>query len=214
MLSRRSLVAGLGGLAVVGVAGGTLFATTRTPHAALAPWTSPGSLAQDPRIKAVEWAILAPNPHNRQPWLMALVGESEALLTADPDRRLPQTDPFDRQILIGLGAFSELLVLAAAQYGHSVTVTPFPDGAAASTEPLDGRPIAHFAFAPGGAPDPLFQAAPIRRSYKEPFEQERPLRAETLTAIGAKAGRPMEGTVSAEAVASLKALCLKSWTIE
>ncbi|MEO1104117.1 MAG: hypothetical protein AAFW98_10380, partial [Pseudomonadota bacterium] len=214
MLSRRSLLAGLGGVTVVGIAGGTLFATTRTPHAALAPWQAPGALADDPRIKAIEWAVLAPNAHNRQPWLIELMGENDAVLRLDIDRRLPQTDPFDRQTLIGLGAFAELLVLAAAEAGHTVTVTAFPEGAPDPSGQLDTRPIAHFAFGPGGTADPLFAAAPLRRSYKEPFETDRPVSVATMAAIKDRAGRPMESTVAAEEVGALKRLCAKAWAIE
>ncbi|MEM9222264.1 MAG: twin-arginine translocation pathway signal protein [Pseudomonadota bacterium] len=215
MVSRRELLAGLGGITLVGVAGGTLFATTRTPHAALAPWQAPGTLATDPRVKAIEWAVLAPNPHNRQPWLVELIGEDKALLRCDLERRLPATDPFDRQILIGLGAFSELLIMAAQADGWNVTVTPFPDGAPSEAGRLDGRPIAHFKFSPGtgGTQDTLFSAVPLRRSHKEPFD-DRGVTPATVTQIGTLAGAPLGSTVEDGKVRQLKDLCMESWLIE
>lgn len=126
MISRRSLLLGLGGTVLAAGAAGTVFATTRTPHAALAPWQNPGALESDPRVKAMAWAVLAPSPHNRQPWLLQLSGDNEALLYCDLDRRLPHTDPFDRQVVIGLGCFVELFVLAAGAEGYAVNVEPFP----------------------------------------------------------------------------------------
>ncbi|MEM8664188.1 MAG: twin-arginine translocation pathway signal protein, partial [Pseudomonadota bacterium] len=154
MVSRRALLLGLGTTALVGVAGGTVFATTRTPQAALAPWQSPGALAGDPRIKALEWAVLAPSPHNRQPWLVALDGDDTATIYCDLERRLPMTDPFDRQIVIGLGAFLELFVLAARNAGSDVAVELFPEGAAEMPNRLDDRPVARLVLTPGGTADP------------------------------------------------------------
>ncbi len=114
-LSRRTVVRGIGGTGLALVGAGGLFAVTRTPERALAPWAA----IEDPppadvRLDAFRHAILAPNPHNRQPWLIKLVGVDEALIFCDLERRLPETDPFDRQILIGFGCFLELARIAAA----------------------------------------------------------------------------------------------------
>jgi hypothetical protein len=51
--------------------------------------------------------VLGPNPHSRQAWLIRLEGAGSVALFCDLERRLPETDPFDRQIVIGLGAFVE-----------------------------------------------------------------------------------------------------------
>ena len=105
----------------------------------LGPWrAAPASTATDPRLRAAAWAVLAPNPHNRQPWLMRLDGTDTMTLFCDLDRRLPETDPFDRQILIGLGAFLELFRLALLEQGLDASITPFPEG---EPQPrLDARP--------------------------------------------------------------------------
>lgn len=57
------------------------------------------------------------------------------------------TDPFNRQIFIGLGCFLEQLVIAASADGYTVNLTPLPDG--------DNGPIAHATFTKGGSADPL-----------------------------------------------------------
>ena len=131
----------------------------------------------------MSYAILAPNPHNRQPWMVELVGDDELMLYCDPERLLPVTDPFNRQITIGLGCFLELLRMAAAEGGHKAIITPFPNGYV--EQKLDDRPVAHVRFVAAGPDerDPLFQAVPQRRSNKEPFDLARPVSTADLAAI-------------------------------
>jgi len=177
MTSRRQALRFLGGSAIaLGAAtglGAGAFVMTREPKRAQLPWrmAAEGDHA-DPRLKALAYAVLAPNPHNRQPWLLDLVGEDVVDVYCELDRRLPETDPFDRQITIGFGAFLELLRMAAAEGGHTVTVAPFPQG-----EPglrLDARPIARVRFEAGGASvDPLFAYVLARRTNREPFDTTR-----------------------------------------
>lgn len=134
----------------------------------IAAWRNPGAGEADPRRYALAHAILAPNPHNRQPWLVDLVGENEILLSPDTERLLPETDPFNRQITIGCGAFLELLTLAAAERGFRADVTPFPGGEPHPT--LDARPLAHVRFTEGGAADPLFAHILTRRTNRLAYQ--------------------------------------------
>src|SRR6056297_1726790 len=100
-LSRRKTLALIGGGVVAAAAlPAAGFLATRTPHRALAPWEMAGSYG-DPRLDALSWALLAPNPHNRQPWLAELVGPDGVRIHRDPDRDLPHTDPHARQLTIG-----------------------------------------------------------------------------------------------------------------
>ena len=80
------------------------FLATRTPHAAQALWSMAGGY-DDPRLNALSFGLLAPRPHNLQPWIIELEGTDAFILHHDASRRLPHTDPFDRQITIGLGCF-------------------------------------------------------------------------------------------------------------
>ena len=117
---------------------------------------------------------------------MRLEGEEALTLYCDLARRLPATDPFDRQITIGCGAFLELLAKAAAQDGYQTIIKAFPEGE--TMETLDRRPVAHVVFKKGGAaPDPLFAQVLARRSNKEVYEP-RDVPAQALAAI-AQAGR-------------------------
>lgn len=168
MVSRRGVLTLIGGGTVVAAtaAGGVALLSAPSESARL-PWRQAGQYDEF-RRRALSYALLAPNPHNRQPWRVRLEGEDALTLCCDLDRRLPATDPFDRQITIGCGAFLELLRLAAAEEGYSCEITPFPDGENAET--LDTRPVAHVRFVAGASPDPLFAHVLGRRSNKEVYE--------------------------------------------
>ena len=216
-LSRRSVIWGIGGTSVALVGAGGLFAATRTPLRALAPWDDiTGAAVDDVRLDAFRHAILAPNPHNRQPWQIKLSGKDEALIFCDLDRRLPETDPFDRQILIGFGCFLETARLAAAQRGVRLEIEEFPEGSPA--ERLDRRPIAALRFVADASVgrDPLYGSIAGRRTTKQPFDPARavgPLALERLAAHRS----PLAGiatTADASMLKALRALTWDAWQVE
>lgn len=224
-LSRRGFLRIAGTSAVIvaaSAAGGAGFVMTRRPDAALAPWDSAGRGDAagrdyaDPRLRALSYAILAPNPHNRQPWTVDLSRPDEVLLFADLERRLPETDPFDRQLVIGFGCFLELLRQAAAEQDQTAEIEPFPEGAPAPR--LDRRPLARIRFRPDTArSDPLFTQVFDRRSAKDPFDLTRPLTRDQLTALASvvdTAGIETLATVLPAEVDALRALALKAWNVE
>ncbi|NOX94025.1 MAG: twin-arginine translocation pathway signal protein, partial [Alphaproteobacteria bacterium] len=181
------------------------------------PWKEAGGSFGDPRLDALAYAVLAPNPHNRQPWLIRLDGTDALTLFCDLDRLLPETDPPNRQITIGLGAFLELLRQAAAQNGYRLEVTPFPEGEPQPT--LDERPVAHVAFVQDTEviKDSLFGAALDRRTSRLPFDQERSVSAQALNRLDAALhadGGEFEWVNDASNIAALKNICLEGWRIE
>jgi hypothetical protein len=222
LASRRSLLraAGAAGLALVPLASGRGQAVRAAAPDPAAPWAAaPAAAANpDPRIRALAWAVLAPNPHNRQPWIAELpaAAPDTVVLRCDLDRRLPATDPFDRQITVGLGCFAELARLAAAEEGRVVEVTPFPEGEPAPR--LDGRPVARLRFGPPGSatPDPLFRHAAARRSAKTPYDTARPVPGAALEAFAAAASAPIRfgGTLDPARVAAIRDIAWRSWLIE
>ena len=181
---------------------------------AAAPWHHAGSVYKESVKRALSYAILAPNPHNRQPWLVAVdEAAGTAVLYCQLDRRLPDTDPFDRQILIGLGAFSELLRLAALEDGYAVSADWFPEGMPA--ERLDARPIARFSFsATQAAPDPLFQQVLKRRSVKEPFQLDQPVSLATLASLESVNATTISASAAPELVARLRDLAWQGHQVE
>lgn len=164
---RMILTTGTAAAAVTALAGWGVLSSPSLAKAS-APWLAAGKGFADPRLTALSYAILAPNPHNRQPWQFTLVGEDRIDVTCDLDKRLPSTDPFDRQITIGFGCMIELLRQASAELGFTAQVDAFPDGEGQPR--LDQGRVARIRLISGSAQkDPLFQSALQRRSTKEPF---------------------------------------------
>ena len=184
-VSRRKMLSLVGGGAVLAVAVPAIgFLTTRTPTEALKPWDLAGQY-EDPRMNAMSYALLAPNPHNRQPWEAALIGDDRVAIYRDKNRNLPVTDPFDRQLTIGMGCFLELMDMAAAQKGFAVQTELFPQG--------EDGPVAMCTFTSGNAaPNPLFEHVLLRRSHKEMFD-EKPVTTEAAASLNTHADLYLNG---------------------
>ncbi|WP_246003832.1 Acg family FMN-binding oxidoreductase [Histidinibacterium lentulum] len=212
-LSRRRTLALIGGGTILAATGGVAWEVTRPLTDAVAPWDLAGSYP-DPRMRALSWAILAPNSHNLQPWKVDLSRPDEVVLYPDLDRLLPETDPFNRQITISLGCFLELMRMAALEDGLAVEAELFPEGA--DPGGLDGRPVAICRFRPTTeARDPLFAQAAIRRSNKEPYDMARRVPTEALARIAAAARQTEVGvTDDPETVAALREITVRAMEIE
>lgn len=187
------------------------------PASAVAPWTAPGAAQTDPRLRALSWALLAPNPHNLQSWVADIREPGLIRLSVDLQRLLPATDPPSRQILIGCGAFLELLCLAAAQQGQRTDVTLLPEGEYAAGG-VDARPFATVRLTADATlqPDPLFAAAPLRRTNRAPYGEQVPdtqLLAR-LAAAGARPGITWHSTNDAAQVQRLRELAIAGYRVE
>jgi hypothetical protein len=201
-ISRRKMLALVGGGFVVAAGGaGAAFSATRTPHRAFAPWSQAGG-QQDARLKALSYALLAPNAHNLQPWRADLIGADRVRIWRDKTLDLPMTDPFARQLTIGMGCFLELMVMAAGEHGHLVDLALFPEG--------EDGPVAEARFlADSGHRDPLFAHVRERRSCKEPYA-DRPVPAADAQALA----RHARIITDREQVAALRALAWEAHRIE
>jgi hypothetical protein len=182
-----------------------------------AGWRDPGAGEADPRRFALAHAILAPNPHNTQPWQVAFDDALGMTLYCDLERRLPFTDPLDRQITIGCGAFLELYRSAASSLGHVAQITLFPEGAPEGR--LDARPLAHVALMPqaNAAPDPLFRYITARRTNRNVYDVERIPDDTLLLRAAGQVGGFMGGVqwaVEPERVAPLRDLVWRAFERE
>lgn len=191
------------------------------PAGSVAAWQGPPAEAEL-RHWVLAHALLAPNPHNMQPWLADLRAPDQITLRLDPTRLLPATDPYGRQILMGAGAFLELLTMAAAARGHSVELTLFPDGEPA--ERLQARPDLPFAtlrLLPDAAarPDPLFARVFRRRTDRRAYDPARTPGAAELASLRAAASTlPLRFGVATAAdgrrLAAIQAIAREAWRIE
>ncbi len=201
-VSRRKMIALVGGgfvLAAGAGAGG--FVATRRPKSALAAWEVAGKY-DDPRMAALSWAILAPNPHNRQPWRAELIKDDSLLIWRDKAANLPETDPFDRQMTIGMGCFLELFRQAAAEQSFVADAVLFPEG--------EDGPVAQIEMLPGGQPDPLFQFASSRHTNRLAYEDRLPPQS-SLATLAAEASTII---TAPEDVANLRTLTWEAMRIE
>ncbi len=214
-MNRRKflLLAGGGFVLAAGAGIGTI--ASRSPDKALRPWLDAGSLYREPRKRALSYAILAPNPHNQQPWQVDLSEENRVILTVDQNRMLPHTDPFARQITIGFGCFIEVLRMAAVADGYTVTFDLFPEGEDMTR--LDQFPVAVATFVkdPDVQPDPLFRHVLDRRSLKVPYDPEKTVPDNSLAAISKAAIHARVFTTNDKArVGTLRDLTRKALLIE
>ena len=190
-MNRRSFIRLAGGGVVLAAAGAGLYRYASrnifpVPDSAIAAWKEAGQDA-DPRRHVLSYAILAPNPHNMQPWKADLGTPGEISISLDEQRLLPETDPFGRQILMGLGAFLELLSMAAATISYRAKVTLFPNGTPG--EYLDGRRVARLVLEEdsGALVDPLFEQVLKRRTDRRAYDVSRRVTDSEIAALGSAA---------------------------
>ncbi|GAB5412644.1 MAG: hypothetical protein Cons2KO_02470 [Congregibacter sp.] len=215
-ITRRAvLVSGAASVVLLGGAG--FWASGQTAVQAREPWRAAGTGFGDARLDAFAYAILAPNPHNMQPWQVALDEEGLGFTVfADATRLLPETDPPARQITIGFGCFLELCRQAAAEKGYRLDVQAFPEG-----EPwpsLDERPVARVIMvkSEGVSSDPLFEYALDRRTQRAAFDVNRDVDEPTLQRIKAAAGADVQvhANRNAEQRETLRELTSAAWISE
>jgi hypothetical protein len=188
IMQRRHFIRIAGSTAVVGAAlgAGALYVNeaAKIPPAAVAAWAEPSDTL-DIRRWVLSYALLAPNPHNLQPWMADLSVNAQITLSFDPQRRLPATDPFGRQIMMGAGAFLELLTMAAAEKGYRADWTLFPAGAPQLH--LDNHAFAVVRLTADSAvkADPLFKHVLLRRTDRRAYDPAKPVDARTGAQLAA-----------------------------
>ena len=211
-MQRRGLMRLVGGGTVAAMVVAAAGCSSDLPAQALAAWDGPAA-GLDLRRWALSFALLAPSPHNRQPWLADLREPDAISLHVDRDRLLPETDPWFRQIMMGQGTFIEALVIALRERGVAPTVTLFPEGEFAPRS-LDDRPVARISWRSGAAAAPkdaLFAQLLRRRTAKIDYDTTRPVASNVIGALAAASGDAdvaYGGTADPARVAVLRTLCL------
>jgi hypothetical protein len=106
----------------------------------------------------------APSAHNTQPWVLSYRTD-EVGIGVDPARSLPDSDPTGRDLELGLGAFVESCLIAAAAAGSAVTAVADPGRTAIrlvtadtvyatpfTVADLEARRVARGRYLPGAVP--------------------------------------------------------------
>lgn len=149
----------------------------------------------DDRLRALlAWAVLAPSPHNTQPWAWT-VADGVIELRADTSRLLAVCDPDGRELAIGCGAALEHLLLRLGADQVAVAVEELPD-------PGDGNLLARVrtgAGEPYGDRPDLVAAMAVRRTNRTAYRGEpmAPALRATLTRAVERFGVKSEWLVDA-----------------
>jgi hypothetical protein len=219
-MNRRNFIRIAGGGIVISASATGLSGcmSSNFPPAALEAWAGPGS-EPDLRRWALGYAILAPNSHNRQPWLVDLSTPNTITLYVDQERMLPMTDPWFRQIVVSQGTFLESLVIALRERGVDPAVQLFPQGEFKPRE-VDARPVAQITWTQPTTPmpkDPLFAQLLKRHTAKVDYDMTRAVPADTLALLKTALVDPdinYGGTLDSAQIESLRTLCWQSAKVE
>lgn len=214
-MDRRNFIRLAGGGIALAATGGLAGCSRDYPAEAVAPWAGPDPAA-DLRRWALGYAILAPNSHNRQPWIADLREPDAITLFVDRERLLPMTDPWYRQIVVSQGTFIESLAIALRERGMEPQVRLFPQGEFAPRA-VDDRPVARISWRAGGAKDPLFGQLLRRHTAKVDYDTSRPVALATIETLATSFSDERVrygGTVEARRVEQLRQLCIDSARVE
>jgi hypothetical protein len=214
------------------VGGGTIAAATTLtglsgcssaiPAEAIEAWRGPDAAlaTTDVRRWILSYAILAPHSHNLQSWVVDLRTPGEITLSCDLTRLLPETDPFNRQIMMSHGTFLELLDMAAREQGLRADIALFPQGAF-GPDKIDARPVARIRLIPDATvkKDPLFAQVLLRHTNRKAYDLARPVPPTTRAALAAAAHPTLirvgqVGPEDSAAMAEHRRIAREAWRIE
>ncbi len=160
-MERRTLLAGLGGAAVLAGAGalgwraaiGSVDDYAAYTRRLRAPLPVPAAIAE-----LVRYATLAASSHNTQPWRFR-AGAGEIAILPDLARATPVVDPDDHHLFVSLGCAAENLAIAGGAGGRPGELLQQPDGSL------------RFVYTPARPrADPLLAAIPQRQCTRALYD--------------------------------------------
>ncbi|MQA79662.1 MAG: nitroreductase [Streptosporangiales bacterium] len=118
---------------------------------------------------AARFGLLAPSPHNTQPWLFHL-HDAHLDVIGDTSRGLAVSDPYDRELVISCGSVITNITLALSRLGYRSDVVVMPD-------PRDPELYARIGLAGSAEPSSddveLFEQITRRRTSRVAFDERR-----------------------------------------
>ena len=218
-MNRRTFIRIVGGGVIFSATAGLAACSREMPPEAIAAWQGPKA-GKDVRKWILSYAILAPHSHNLQSWLVDLRIPNEIMLYCDPTRLLPETDPYNRQIMMSHGTFLELVDIAARERGIRTRIELFPQGEF-DQEKIDKRPVARIRLANDSkvVKDPLFGQILKRHTNREAYDTDKAVPAETVQKM-ADCMKPygiqfgFVGLDHPDAIEKHRAIAAEAWRIE
>lgn len=215
------IVSGSATLFLVACGAGYWWSTNSgAPRKAVKPWDEASGPKADWRLFVLANALLAPNPHNLQPWLAELLPDGSIVLKWNTKKSLPETDPPGRQIIVGFGCFIEAAVIAASAIGKSLDVNLFPTGFPSNTSLSDlaEKPIAVLIGSDAKSePDALYSQLVKRHCVKKQYEMNKPVDASSILALQNAGTSPRiqcKSETRAKQVDAIRKVCLSAVTLE
>ena len=218
-MNRRTFIRIVGGGVIFSATAGLAACSREMPPEAIAAWQGPPR-GTDVRKWILSYAILAPHSHNLQSWLVDLREPDEIMLYCDLARLLPETDPYNRQIMMSHGTFLELVDIAARERGIRTMIELFPQGEF-GPEAIDQRPVARIRLAkdPGIVKDPLFGQILKRHTNREAYDMNKAVPADVVQNM-ADCMKPYPirfgyvGLDQPDAIEKHRAIAAEAWGIE
>lgn len=169
----------------------------------------------DPRYRWLSVAARAPSSHNMQPWKVEITSRPDMLLLyVDTRKLLPEADPRQRQTMISLGGFLELLCMAAGADGVHCEVKLFAKGEDKN------QPVAQVFFSNmerPTTPDGLLPFVKQRRVNRDEYNKDKPLAPQQLSILlveGTSNDVITCGSVQSRQVSAVSALAIEAWLAE
>jgi hypothetical protein len=179
-MNRRTFIRVIGGGVIFSATAGLAACSREMPPEAIAAWQGPKT-ETDVRKWILSYAILAPHSHNLQSWLVDLRTPNEIMLYCDLARLLPETDPYNRQIMMSHGTFLEVFDIAARERGLRADIELFPQGKF-GPEKIDKRPVARIRLRTDQnvIKNPLFSQILKRHTNREAYDMHKAVPADAV----------------------------------